>query len=216
MPVGCENTNTYSNYASRQQLCGLCYLKARMAQTLQSVYLENEGQPLQVCEGLLKGEDIVAEAMGLPVKECDLTNDNCESGLRCVVNGGGTRCVEAAGTDLGPLVEELGGDGTRRAGDEKKEPGHIYTEVGLGESCSTSRECPTGASCLGVLSGKPQCTKHCLIRTDCGEGYVCHGRRRCYARSLASRKESRLRLMVIYAFRLLKGALSPSWMAKRS
>ena len=70
MPVGCENTKANFLFKSMLEVANSCggprYLKARMAQTLQSVYLENEGQPLQVCEGLLKGEDIVAEAMGLP------------------------------------------------------------------------------------------------------------------------------------------------------
>lgn len=181
VPDGCGDAKANFFVESFLGLVNSCgstrYIKTHALRTVKAIYEKREAKPLNVCPALLEGEPLVAEAMGQAVAECSVQDDKCPEGLRCVLNGEGTRCVENAGTDLGAVVTSVESmkptPAVQNPGDEPA-TGLVFDPKALAERCLTSRECVTGSSCIALLGGEPRCAKHCATASDCTEAQTCH------------------------------------------
>jgi len=183
IPEGCGDAKANFFVESFLGLVNSCggtrYMKTRTLHAVKGLYEKREAKPLNVCPVLLEAEPLVTESIGQAVTECSVHDDKCPAGLRCVLNGGGTRCVESAGTDLGAAVTSVDSLQPKPAvlnpdADAGAVTGLVFAPKAIAESCLSSRECVTGSSCIGLMGGQPRCAKHCSVATDCANAQACH------------------------------------------
>jgi hypothetical protein len=124
-----------------------------------------------------------AGAMPAPSPACDAVDGNCDGGRKCalVLDGEGTRCVDATGNAAaGEVCTRPGGT----AGLDDCGPGLFCALFGLPLSdpqqrqclpvCHTTADCGEGAFCANLAEGTGVCVRRCdPFGADCAAGTQC-------------------------------------------
>ena len=147
--------------------------RLKVIAAVRKLHEQKAGIALEVCPSIVEGTPELAQVLDLDLRECKLDAEDCETGLRCALNGNGLRCIEAPEIDLGLLPIKTDTDGGGMLADDAKTTRLRFAQKGVGQSCTTSRECTEVASCLSLFSEPASCRAHCKISEDCMKNQVC-------------------------------------------